>query len=228
MRLRLIAESADDPMTAKVMDNLRGVTSGSMIDNDDCRVSWPFVYSVDLGLYLGDNNSYHKDIFSSQGQRVSKVLRNIYQGGDLDSYYQPVPNTLKPGVAGRLGLDFTQLVDDAEGELSQPADPTLHTKFKAARVVAFFKDHPQWVGMALKELLQRGIAQPDSFVVIKKRLWTVDEKINHKAEPAAPTKPSETTMPPLPAGPSKKTWQGEMSKIKPGQKWWAPYSEGKK
>lgn len=230
MRLRLIAESVADPMTAKIMELIGGVTSGSMIDNGDCRVSWPFVYSEDLGLYLGDNNSYHKDIFKSQPFRVTKTLRNIYQGGELDSYYQPIANSLKPGVAGRLGLDLTQIVDDAEDELTERADPAIRAKFRSARVVTFFKDNPKWVALALAELLQRGVVESDSFVVIKGKVTSVNEKANaEEPEPApaadAPPPPDQV---PARSGPSKKTWQGETSKLYAGRKWWAPYSEGKK
>ncbi len=230
MRLRLIAESVGDPMTAKIMDNLSRVTSGSLIDNDDSRVSWPFIYSVDLGLYIGDQDNYHKDIFNAQPFRITKTLRNIYQGGDLDSYYQPIANSLKPGVAGRLGLDLTQIVDDAEDDLTERADPAIRAKFRTARVVTFFKDHPKWVALALAELLQRGLIESDNFVVIKGKVSSVNEKAN--AEEPEPTPAADAPPPSSPAparsGPSKKTWQGETSKLYAGRKWWAPYSEGKK
>lgn len=218
MRLRIIAETTDDPMTARVMDNLSHLTSSNLIDSKLGRVSWPFVYSVDLGLHLGESNSYHKDIFDAKPPKISKVLANIYRGGDQDSYYQPIPGTAKPGVSGRIGLDLIRLVTDAEKDLGTPADPDLKTKFRSLRVVTFFKDHPEWVGWALGEMLQKGVIQPDSYVVIKKQVWPVSERAG-KAPPPAPPTPAKAPAP----IPVSKPLTGRL----PGVKWWAPTSEGK-
>lgn len=168
---------------------------------------------------MGKEGSYHSDMYGNGNTPIKQTLKNIYYGGDLDGSYRADKTNMKSGIAGRIGFGFE-----------------MRTTTYPVWVVGFYdNEQTQWCGNAIRELLKAGHITKDTYVARPDEdtpAMTLEEFM--KLYPVVPgsvqftsTKP-QVKMPSLPAGPSKKTWQGEMSKLYAGRKWWAPYSESKK
>ncbi len=169
--------------------------------------TWAFIYSAEYGLYLGSEGGYHTPLVNSKGGNLKKILNNIYFGGEVQpGTYTVDHKTALPGTAGRIGhrLTFGKGYDDIW-------------------VITFY-DHRElsWMPNTVKEIIKQGHAPDTALVVDPERGKVISAKeylASHPLKSLAKTGPVQKP----------KTWQGEFAKVmRPGQKWWAPTSEGKK
>lgn len=210
MRLRAITEdldrTVDEVMDEKEADEtvrrtaLENVSASSMIDSNQADKTWPFIYSGTLGLFV-KQGGYHYDWLNTGPPDQRKVLANVYYGGELDAQRRRKGNSSLPGVAGRIGVDVT--VDSHHFD----------------SVMAFYNSSdPDSFKECLAELLHRNYINISTYVV--SRYGTV-----RTAGEILGKEPSLRKTFDKPA--AKKTWAGEMGKIVPGAKWWAPTSESR-
>lgn len=194
-------------------------SAGTVIDGGFMERTYPFFYSAEYGLIMGREGTYHGTLFGDGDTPIKQALMNIYYGGDLDGSYRADKTNMKSGIAGRTGFGFK-----------------MRANIYPVWVVGFYdNEQTQWCGNAIRELLKAGHITKDTYVARPDEdtpAMTLSEFM--QKFPMVPgstrftsTRARKNNMPPLPTGPAIKTWQGEMSKIRPGQKWWAPYSEGK-
>lgn len=158
MKLNTIANPSMELFNATI-EVVRGLTSGGLIDEKMSRVSWPFIYSVTNGMFVGEKNTYHLQLINSVEQSLFKLLLNIYAGGEYDEKdFTHIPNSRKPGLAGRIGHNLSPCVSRALKNQPQVSNNKEIVKyFENAKVVTFYDiDEMEWMQWSLYELLEKG------------------------------------------------------------------------
>lgn len=208
MKLRRILSEEPNPQTDQnwLFQRLALISSDAMLENGLFKEHIPFLYAptASPSLYVGDGTNkirYHYEFRKIAPPDQAKTIEAAYTG-DI------------PGAAGRIGFGLFKLPSrDRSVEYHPMPDLVLATFYKHS--------HPQMVNNCVKRLIERQI-------IDGKTLVSYQGTIHQAAELAA--KGREVERPVQDTGPSRPTWQGEMEKtgtVKPGQKWWAPTSEGK-
>lgn len=190
---------------------LGSINPSTLIDSGVAGETWAWLYSAEYGLFMSSQNGYHNPLIQSRGPTVRNILRNIYFGGEQDQTTKRVDyKKAQPGCAGRIGHMLK-----VEG------------KWQDVWLINFYDTGAAWYGNAIKEIVKAGHA-PDTAMVSNPENGQILSATEFLAKhpPKAYTPPAPVAKPPV--APAKKTWQGELAKTaNPGQKWWAPTSEGK-
>lgn len=199
-----------------ILQRLGGWSAGTVIDSGAMDKTWPFFFTAELGLSMGKQDTYHADMTGEERTARERLFSNIYRGGEMDpDTYRVDRDAAKPGVAGRVGYG-----------LFMPAVRGGNKEFFPVFVVGFYdNDQLQWCGNAVEALVKERIVEADKTYVVPADESAQTALTLQEFMASRPVQPLPTIR--TPAQPERKSWQGEMSKIQPGAKWWAPTSESK-
>lgn len=194
----------------KTLKSLGSINPSTLIDSGVAEDTWAFIYSAEKGLFMSSHHGYHSKIIDRGGPTLKALLRNIYFGGEQDQTTRRVDyKNARPGCSGRIGHNLK-----VEGQ------------WQDKWLINFFDTGAAWYGNAIEAILSGGHAPATALVSNPADGQIVDANeflAKHRPQEQEP-QPEKPATPPLP-----KSWQGELKKLmRPGQKWWAPTSEGKK
>lgn len=223
------------------------LSPADLIDNPPTMpaVHQPFIYAGGR-LYVGMKNGYHGSaIIDLASGKTEALLQNVYYGGEYDRMGDYVPGSGLPGVVGRTGYNFSRM----DKSLRHVAAAVLYAKRGTV-------DNPAVVGECVRALVSEGYIPRDGLIVYAGQLTTAQEMAGGGKMEASEedvlrselqaayhvgTWPNGKRMTPqekaalgrqlgIVGGGKKNPWQDNMEKagiVKPGQRWWAPYSEDK-
>lgn len=216
MKLRLIREwEQPQPQpgqpTQEDLESMGLISAAGLIDSGFAAWHKPFIYCPEshLKLYMGPSNGYHSELLH-QLERSQPEEHRKYES----TYYGHVD-----GSVGRIGRGIIRLEDSTTWKYKKVDYPTLE-------LVAFYDrtsgGNIGWDAAAVKALIQGKYIKPDAIVCYEGGTFPA-ATFAAKANPEPDLEPEEEKSTP--------GMQAAMRKaglLGPGQKWWAPHSEGKK
>lgn len=228
MRLHLICEF--ELADAAVRTALGRATTTSLIDDNDAEFSWPLIYDSETSeLFVGDEGRFHTNLTEHP------VAQGVYYGE-------------RPGVVGRVGIGLNRLRNDEErnldlsntaviafyenpdtDQLKDCVRKILSTRLVSERAFVIYADRvysvPEFLGGEVSEATPEQIKRARLQIALHLGAWPNGTRLSLGDKRAIQQELGLLDQPVS----TKRPWQraAEQARlIQPGQKWWAPTSEG--
>ncbi len=210
MKLRVIIETAAqpplDPKSRVFQHSLAQINPNSVVDADYFADSLPFMYvpGTSRVLYVGKSGEHHSHL---RGRVTDKIDSDLLQSAYINT---------EPGAVGRIGFGLLKI--PRPGNIWEDDDMVVPD---LQYVPFYISTSEPLLSNCVKALLDQGYIRPDALV------RGDDDKIKPASVFAAR---GRIDSPRGVTDPGQNSWQRQHVKagvINPGQKWWAPTSEGR-
>jgi len=237
-----------DQIPGKLASYLANLTPAALIDQSLARFTQPFIYSAltDHRLYIGGTNTGHYQLIGNTDGKTYEIIDRTYSQG-----YGTGGPSKYPGCVGRIGYDLTKF---AKYE-ADPASRELLGNATIVSIYAQDTNTPEIIQDCVKRLVDGGYVHRNALFVYgnqynnvdaivggggpeadeeAKRLGQLQVAYHLKAWPdGRRLTPAELSWVKKELGitttQKKHPMQAAQEKaglLKPGQRWWAPTSEG--
>lgn len=98
-----------EQLDPKALKKLKMTNPAALIDYGDAQRHQPFIYANNR-LYVGRGEGYHyNSIIELLDGEEQRIVRNVYYSGEYDAAGNHIPGSALPGLVGRIGQDLRRL-----------------------------------------------------------------------------------------------------------------------